>query len=106
MFGGGRGGLFVLGEKGEIDGEGAALAGGAGDDEAALMAFDNFLRDIEAQANTAAGAGLDINFGDAIETLKNVGELFRRNADAVVCDSDDGLAVLLCKRDVDGRVGR
>src|SRR6185312_893225 len=98
--------LLVFGKERQMDGEAAALAGRTGDAEVAVVAFDNFLCDVEAQPDTTAGASLYVNFGNAVEALENMGEFFRGDADTLIGDGNDCLLILTLQFDDDWRARR
>src|SRR5579883_1579620 len=87
-----------------MDGEGTALAGDAGNGETPIVAFDNFLRDIQTQADAAAGANLLVNLRDTVEAFKDVRELFGWNTDALVGHGNQRLVALAFQLDQHRRV--
>src|SRR5581483_11862280 len=86
----------------ERDREDAALARDAGGRDAPIVAFDDLLHDIEAEANASAGTRLNVYAWDAIESLKDVRKLFGGNAHAVIDDGNQRLAVLALQAESDG----
>ena len=74
--------------SGEGDGEGAALDGGAGDGNTAVMGFNDAVDNGEAEA----GAFDFFGFGgvDAVELVEDEGEIGGGDADAAVTDGKAG----------------
>ena len=88
---------------GQVDQEGAALAGGAVYVDVAVVFLGDAPGDGEAEAAAAWFVGVGV--AGAVKALEDVGQIFRRDADAGVADFEDGALLLDGERQFDGSSG-
>src|SRR5579884_2390548 len=74
--------------EGQGDGEEAALAGAAFHVDEAIMTLDNFVGDVEAEAEADSGTRLRLDARYPVEALEDMREHGRRNANTQVANCD------------------
>src|SRR5579884_718420 len=101
-----RDGSWLAWGQREGEPEGAALAGRALDADAAAVALDDGLADVEAEAQAGAGPALLLDAGHAVEAIPDVRLLGGGEAGAAVAHGHAGDAIREAQGGGDGGVGR
>src|SRR5579885_1473285 len=83
--------VFTRAAHRQGDGESTAVTGSAGRAKMTVMKFYDLARDIQAKAKTSAGACLDLDFRNAVETFKDVRKPVWRNTHAMIDHGDERL---------------